>query len=468
MCENFTNMLIRVIIDNVLSFGKEREFNMLPRKSLQTLQHHKYPITINGNKVEGLEVLKMAAVYGANGSGKSNLIHALNILSHLVTEGEILSKLKNGQFKFQENREQTPQQISVEFVQDETAFYYAVEVTNGQITGEELYILGFEKEDTLIYTRGIDKNGEDILLFNDEFEKMLETKILKSILLKSMIKSDSSILKIISELNYPFLKEAKNAFKWFSNSLLIVFPNLIPETLISNLEIPKFRHFVNQIISEIGVGIENIFVLNEKMNIKNKKLMQLIEMNPKQIVLNEDHTIMIAKIGEEYFSKKIQLQHSSDDMFATFDIEEESDGTRKLLDLMVLFYGIIFQNRVAFIDEMERSLHPLLVKKLVELFSQDTQTNGQLIFTTHESHLLDQEIFRTDEIWFAEKDLSGATDLYALSAYKPHKTKDIETAYLAGRYGAIPFLGDLKSFEHSEEQVIDKEKNSTTRQNSAE
>ncbi len=121
-----------------------------------------------------------------------------------------------------------------------------------------------------------------------------------------------------------------------------------------------------------------------------------------------------------------------------------NQDTVRLLDFVPAFCDIITINKVFIIDEIERSIHPLLIKELIRKFSHDEKTKGQLIFTTHESNLLDQEIFRQDEIWFVEKDKNGSTDLYSLNDFKEHKTIDIRKGYLNGRYGSIPFLGNLR------------------------
>ncbi|OMP76249.1 ATP/GTP-binding protein [[Flexibacter] sp. ATCC 35208] len=126
-----------------------------------------------------------------------------------------------------------------------------------------------------------------------------------------------------------------------------------------------------------------------------------------------------------------------------FNFSEESDGTKRLLEYLPVLNSIVNSSSTFIIDEIERSIHPLIVKKLISKFSGDELTQGQLIFTTHESNLLDQEIFRPDEIWFAEKNIIGATSLYSLSDFKEHNTIDIRKGYLSGRYGAIPFLGNL-------------------------
>jgi AAA15 family ATPase/GTPase len=152
------------------------------------------------------------------------------------------------------------------------------------------------------------------------------------------------------------------------------------------------------------------------------------------------------KEEEVIYSKILFFRHLEKTGFIPpLFLGEESDGTIRLLDLLPAFKELIDENKVIIIDEIERSMHPLLIKELVQKFSGDKSTNGQLIFTTHETALLDQNIFRQDEIWFAEKDKTGATDLYSLSDYYPeHSTIDIRKGYLNGRYGAIPFLANLE------------------------
>jgi uncharacterized protein len=144
------------------------------------------------------------------------------------------------------------------------------------------------------------------------------------------------------------------------------------------------------------------------------------------------------------WAKRLCFRHEEDMGSTKFSNWEESDGTNRLLDYLPILYEAINSKKVYLIDEIERSIHPLLIKELVKKFSDDTETKGQLIFTTHESNLLDQEIFRPDEIWFTEKNRQGATELYPLSEFKEHHTIDIRKGYLNGRYGGIPFLGNLK------------------------
>ena len=131
--------------------------------------------------------------------------------------------------------------------------------------------------------------------------------------------------------------------------------------------------------------------------------------------------------------------------FLSFGKETEFNmlPSPRLLDFIPAFKDLINTDKVFIIDEIERSVHPLLIKELVRKYSEDANTRGKLIFTTHESNLLDQDIFRQVEIWFAEKTPSGSTELYSLSDFKEHNTIDIRKGYLNGRYGSIPFLGNL-------------------------
>ena len=154
--------------------------------------------------------------------------------------------------------------------------------------------------------------------------------------------------------------------------------------------------------------------------------------------------IMAVNDNNELLIKRLILYHQGKEGLVDFHLSNESDGTNRLLDYIPAFQEVISKNKVFVIDEVERSIHPLLIKELLSKLSSDKNTLGQLILTTHESNLLDQNIFRQDEIWFVEKDPFGSSDMYPLSEFREHHTKDIRKGHLNGRYGAIPFLGNLK------------------------
>jgi AAA15 family ATPase/GTPase len=444
-------MLVRLVIENLFSFGDRKEFNTIPNKRLKTLDHHKY-------NLNGFDVLKTSSIYGANGAGKSNLIKSLNLFQRLIIKEEIPFKLKNTEFKFNSSEENKKQVFAIEFIQDETPFYYGIELLNNIICTEELYISGLGlKEDSLIYERKTNEDEITTINFLEAFEKDEKSQILKSVLMEEFVKPNEPVLKLISNRENKFLLDVKKAFNWFSDTLQIITPSSRPSALAHRIDTDeKLKDYAEELMCSFNIGVTSLS--SERKSIEEffgednseeiDKWSKRVEDSPKKMIsirLDKSLEIVIVKENKKIWIKSLQLEHSgANNKTAMFDLDEESDGTIRLLDFVPAFQDVILKKKVYFIDEIERSIHPLLIKELINKFSLDSNTKGQLIFTTHESNLLDQNIFRQDEIWFTEKDKSGSTDLYSLSDFKEHKTIDIRKGYLNGRYGSIPFLGNLK------------------------
>jgi hypothetical protein len=443
-------MLIRFVVENIFSFGERKEFNMLPNQRLRTLNHHKY-------NIEGFDILKMVSIYGANGAGKSNLIQSLLLFQKLIVKEEISFRLRDSRFKF--NSDDEKQIFAIEFIQENTAFYYGIELLDNLILTEELYLSGLGKEkDRLIFERKTDKYETTTITFLEDFEKDEKSQLLKSILLEEFVKPHEPILKLISNRDNRFLRDVKKAFSWFEETLQIMTPEMKLQGLVYGIEVDKkFQRYVEDTIRSFHVGITSLSIKKEEIKDNENELNQLIkqvEDSPEQIFGLRDNRgdeVILAIEDGKIWGKRLKIEHKGkDNKLVLFDLEEESDGTIRLFDLVPAFQELLTKNKVYIVDEIERSIHPLLIKELVKKFSLDQETKGQLIFTTHESNLLDQEIFRQDEIWFAEKDKNGSTDLYSLSDFKEHKTIDIRKGYLNGRYGSIPFLANLQDLNWHE------------------
>ncbi|MDL2257178.1 ATP-binding protein [Bacteroidales bacterium OttesenSCG-928-I14] len=443
-------MLIRFFLSNTFSFGEEKEFNMLPNPNGKRLKEHKYII-------DGFPVLKLASIYGANAAGKSNLIRGLDMLKHIVLDEKIYLRQKETQFKFREKDEE-PQILAVEFFQKGKAYYYAVKIIGDIIETEELYESGLGKrEDTLLYERKtIDKERISVHFYSN-FNTKPENVVLKNVIEKNLAKPNKSILKLLTTLNNNDLENITEPFNWFNETLQIITPESKPTALAHRIDIDsEFKKYTQDTICSFHVGISELY--SEKKDIKEffgeddneiiKGLIQDVESSPKKMIglrAKNGLELIIGKEDDKYFVKQLKLKHKGKlGKEISFNLNEESDGTVRLLDFIPAFNDIFSKNKVYFIDEIERSLHPVLIKELVSKFSSDNKTKGQLMFTTHESNLLDQNIFRQDEIWFTEKDKNGSTDLYSLSDFKEHSTIDIRKGYLTGRYGSIPFLGNLQ------------------------
>jgi len=436
-------MLIRFALENVFSFGERKEFNMIPAKRLKTLLNHKY-------KYNKFEVLKTSALYGANGAGKSNLIKALSFFQFMVLDGRIPTLIKNTRFKFAKKEKQV---LALEFLHKETPFYYAVEITQNRISTEELYISGLgEKEDILLFERKTNADGKTEIIFANEFDKNPQTQMLKKILIEEFIKPETLAFKLLANRENNLFNDIKIAFDWFLSALTIITPTTKPRTLTNLIDKnQEFKDFAEKLVQSFSLGISSLScekrelaALNTEESQIAKRFIAEIEKKPdKQINLIDDRGVELLAIKEEdkFWFKKLKVGHGKD---ISFDIEDESDGTIRLFDFIPAFRALLTENSVFVIDEIERSIHPSLIKELLKKFSDDNNTKGQLIFTTHESNLLDQSLFRQDEIWFVEKGQNNCSDLYSLSDFKEHKTIDIRKGYLTGRYGAIPFLSNLK------------------------
>ncbi len=451
-------MLIRFVLDNLFSFGVQKEFTTIPNNRLKTLNHHKYEV------VEDFSILKLSSIYGANGAGKSNIIKSLDLFQKLILNEEIPFYYKKSKFKFNIDRKDKKQTFAIEFVQENQPFYYGIELVDNTIATEELYLSGLGlKEDSLIYERKTNSEGVTEVNFLEAFEKDDKSQILKSILLEEFIKPTVPILKLLSNRDNKFLKDVKMAYSWFDETMQIITPESKPVALTHTIDKNRnFKKYAEDIMCSFNIGISSLNTQKRDIDEffgkdnegEKEEIIKELEKSPKKMITlgsNRGDEFVIVKEGEEIWVKSLEIEHKiAGGKSALFEIPEESDGTIRLLDFVPAFKGVISKEKVYFIDEIERSIHPLLIKELIRKFSADENTKGQLIFTTHESNLLDQELFRQDEIWFVEKDLDGATDIYSLSDFKEHKTIDVQKGYLSGRYGSIPFLGNLRDLNWHE------------------
>lgn len=444
-------MIVRFIVKGLFSFGEQREFNLLPSSKSPGLAHHK-------KTVAGIDLLKLSALYGANGAGKSNLIKALHYLVILVREEKLPGRINRRKFKFYDDVKNENILLGIEFISNGIPFIYAIEFNEGIILTEELYKSEInQKEDVLLFERTTSVEGKVATKFSSEFEADTESKVLQKVIENNLAKPDEPIFQLLTTLDSPFLKDIGVAYQWFENTIQIVTPDSKPAALAHRVETePMFSKYANSIMCAFHTGITKIKAEKELIQdffgeAESEKLDELIaqiEDAPHKMIsigMGRREELVLVKEDDEVYVKRLNLEHQGgEDKQATFYLDEESDGTIRLLDYIPAFQDVTSKGKVFVIDEIERSIHPLLIKELIQKFSHDETSKGQLIFSTHESNLLDLDIFRQDEVWFVEKDRNGSTDLYPLSEFKEHHTKNIRRGYLDGRYGAIPFLGNLK------------------------
>jgi len=443
-------MLIRFIVKNLFSFKEETEFNLLPGRATR-LNHHKY-------ERGGLSILKQTAIYGANGSGKSNLVKAINALQSMIRTGTIPYTINSQRFKLAKSNQEEPVELGIEFYSSITnkIYFYSIAINNGIITDEYLGESGISK-DRLIFNRTI-INKSTIINFFEGFDKNEKNIVLKEVIEKNLIKPNQPLVFLLNEITDDAFFDAREAWIWITFKLVLIGKDTHASGAIIEAidKREDFRLFAKELMCSFNTGINDLKIgrgpIEDYVGKENERVMNEIKSelqdNPKEVrflphslsnesisIVNEDDKVIVKKL---LFLHKGEKNETID-----FNYIEESDGTQRLLEFIPVFYEIINKESTYIVDEMETSLHPTIIKELISKFSHDEHTKGQLIFTTHESNLLDQDIFRTDEIWFAEKGINGATKLYSLSDFKEHNTIDIRKGYLSGRYGAIPFLGNL-------------------------
>ncbi|WPQ65930.1 ATP-binding protein [Chitinophaga sancti] len=387
-------MLLRFVISNYLSFDAITEFNTFPGPG-NSHPHHIY----DQGKVK---VLKSTAIYGANGAGKSNLIDVLENLQCWVKAGYISTSNSRQKFRLKIENQDKPSSFLIEFFTAEKIFLYGLTIDDNSVLEEYLYESGIDKAPSLLF-----KHHENKLRLNTHIE----------------------------------------AYTWITTQLIIIRHNTgLIECLHELCTNPAFFSFSNELLRTLDTGIDFLTLKKTprtefmaEYDPKDEHPELLLE--PRKIFTVNNRRIFTTKENDQIIINLITAFHHN----FPFDLMEESTGSKRLLELMPVCWSMIHSPVTIIIDEVEQSIHPVLIIALIKKIMHYSNTKGQLIFTTHESNLLDPDIFRNDEIWFAVKDQeTGATGLYSLNDFIINTKLDIRKGYLINRFGAIPFTAPLE------------------------
>lgn len=443
-------MLIRVTVNNFLSFEGDGSISLLA--SLE----RSHPNHIIKNKNRNLpRLLKGALIYGANASGKSNLVKAMSFAKKIITNpAGPNQRIKDRSFRLSNSGKNKPFKIDFEIVAKNIAYSYGFEIKKSKIVEEWLYKID-KKSEEQIFVRTENKNfsfGSFVEKLSDEDQQFF------------------NFLARGTKENNLFLPEAisrnientcfKDVFDWFEDTLKIITPSTKShgvEFMINQDE--SFKDFLENILSDSNTGIKNIEIREIDAG-KTKIPKKIIDDLRSKVGENENlyledvkdgFPILLKKKDDELIAYEINTAHtcSGEREDTSFTMADESDGTRRIIELSPAFYemGNNKKESVYVIDEIDRSLHPHLTRMLVDMAFNKTTERSQVIITTHESRLLDVSLLRRDEIWFVEKNETGSSEVYSLNEFKPRYDKDIGKDYLLGRYGAIPFVGGATRLE---------------------
>ncbi len=424
-------MLLEFSFKNFRSFKDEAVFSMLPVNSYKEQQENIHPQNIPGTGTDG--VLTAAAIYGPNASGKTNLLRAVHFSRNLILGIVHPAHLARRQ-SFVGNT--SPTSFSYTFYTDGTRYEYEFALDDDGALSETLSVS--PKAKRLVYERSRNDDGTYSVKQGSKYTG-ISTKL----------KGYTDPGLVLGMLANYGIDPCVKAMRWFADNLVIAnreAPITDAELMdkLAALSEAKFKKVIRA-ISSADLGITGVQLKVDDMT-ENEKTVQ--KENASKLAAVFEALTGQKPNGVEIPDKKVAMQfrHEIDGRSVGFGLDDESLGTRTMLDLAVDFIDAIDAGRTLFVDEIERSLHPMPLESLVALFFDPglNEHGAQLVFTTNELLFLKNDGLRRDQIWFIEKDpQSGSSDIYPLSSFSPRKDESLINRYLHGAYGAVPYVDRL-------------------------
>ena len=409
-------MLLEFKCRNYKSIKEEISLSMLATKDQE---HEKTLFEVNGKRI-----LPTSVIYGANGAGKTSIINAMKYMRFLIKNSQEFEPDRKIPMFTHKLNEVKNTSVEMQFIHEGTKFVYGFTVNSIEVVEEYLYHFKNNKQAKIFERKGL----------NYEYGK-------------SYNKNLSEIEKIVGKSNKLFLSVAAiwgkiddvtNAFNYFDKEICI--SSKLNEKGWLNLTLKKINEDMNfkkkfiVFLNRLDINVRDIEIVVDKEKGVNEQLLQILSDEAIMMLKNNNNNRVIVK--------EVILRYDN----ITINLEEESNGTKKLFELGGVILDVLMKGKILIYDEIETSLHAIIAETLISLFKDEyfNTNNAQLIFTTHDTNLLDLNMFRKDEIWFAEKNIKTfATDLYSLSDLKNiRQNENFEKGYIKGKYGAIPFINN--------------------------
>lgn len=388
-------MLLEFSVKNFLSFKDKVTLSMI-KGSGNELENN-----IIFNSIE--DTLKCSAIYGANASGKSNIIKAIKCAISMVRNSNLMAVDDKWDiikpFLLDNETKNSPSEFEFVFVTNNIKYKYFFSATIDKIYDESL-VAYYSQKPTSIFSR---KNTSD-------YEFTIDKNKLEAIKLRNT--DNKLFLSTATTWNYD---KTKDVFLWFTNVIDIYLSfDKISRSKLINYTNSDLKEFTLKLLKEADILIENIYInYEDNFNVELE-----------HVVVDDSHKNHYYKLN----------------------FNDESSGTKILFALAPFLQEAFTNQRILIIDELEKSMHPALVEFIIKLFNNEqiNKANSQLIFTTHAVYLLNLKLLRRDQIWFTEKNPNtGISLLYPLDSFSVRKDENVEKGYINGRYGAIPFIKDI-------------------------
>ena len=426
-------MLINLSVENWMSFRDPVSFSMVASRERQ-----------HGDRIAKVakyqtRVLPIAAIYGGNASGKTNFFKALDFVKRLVVTGtKVDNPIVFEPFLLDSTHIEKPTHFRLELLVDEIFYEFSFAVTRKAIVQEKLVRITSSREE-ILYERS---EGRMVFAPSLNKDKKFLGFVFRGTRDNQLFLTNSVDQKI--EVFRP-------VYNWIKNALVLV----APESKFRMFEAypndgDPLRNFINEILPKLDTGISRLGGEEIPFHLIPfpSEVESRIQASVKEGMTTTVHgpppyqRLAVSRKDGELVAKKLVTFHSaSDGTEMKFEFHQESDGTKRVIDLLPAFLEATVTKKVVFIDEVDGSLHPLLTRQLVEAYLAvcDAKSRSQLLITTHDVHLMDQRLLRRDEMWAAERDRDGNSKLFSFSEYKDVRyDKDIRKSYLQGRLGGIP------------------------------
>jgi uncharacterized protein len=419
-------MIVEFKVKNFRSIRDQQTLSLVASPASELSQN-----TFFSGSDTGLQLVRAAVIYGANAGGKSNFLSALLFMREFI-----LSSAKESQqgdnipvesFSFDQVSSKEPTEFEVTFIKCNVRYQYGFVLDESRIFGEWLLAYPSARPQQW-FSRVYDKKNEKYLW---KFSKFFKGGKPIVDLTRSNVLFLSNAVKLNNEQLVPI-------FDWFQKDLFLIDSltgrGLSYKKSINHLKTEDGKKRILKFMNAADPSITDIVLDTEK--ITEAHLPTFSSKIPKEV--------------QDFFKKEILSRDNQKISFMHGDVSlgigYESDGTHRLLAFAGPWLDALDEGKVLIVDEINSSLHPLVVKFLIKLIydSEINKKNSQLIFTTHDTSLLDNELFRRDQIWFVEKDKKNSTQLYPLLDFSPRKHEAFSRGYLQGRYGALPYLGDWR------------------------
>lgn len=416
-------MLIEFSVENFRSFKKRATLSLMASADRTHVDNLLPDSTMSKNGF-----LRSAAVFGANASGKSNLIMAMALLRNFVIGSHQYQKgtrLNHQPFAFDPECESQPTRFEAVFVRDGTRYRYSLAYDADGIVEEELKHYPKGRPATVF-----SRHGQEFEFTCDRKEQ----EVLSRRTLENVLYLSSSV-----QFNY---SGTLPAFQWFMQEVS-VFAVVNPDPLIEVMveRVNRDKRLKQMVLKALAIA--DLGIVGMEGSVRRIPLQELHGKAPKELI-----GVMTLMGAEEARSNEVMLRHEvgggkQRKRSALLPLGAESEGTKRMLALILPVLEALRDGKVLFIDELDTKMHFKLSSWLVDLFHDPEQNRkgAQLVFNTHEQQFLDLDRLRRDQIWFVEKDpVSGSSELFSLAEFGERKDKDVQKAYALGRYGAVPFL----------------------------